>query len=541
MTAGPARDRPPGEEFERRAVVILADARTGRVASVEVDATGRVDALSEAATTGWFSDVRALAGSPDGARVAVGGAAGVTVLEVQGWEVAWHDARATVEDLDWSPAGLLGVCADDLTFWDHEGGVIWRWARALLPGDGPMRRARRSHDGALIAISLNDEVLVARAGERPEVVDRVRLLAAVDDLEWRPGGAELAIAGLRGDDAQVWTCRWSSLAPGRSVAREDRLRLLRPLAVGMCLTEMPRCAVAWSPDGTSVAAALSSGAVVVGRDSGVVIVCSRSSEEEVGWSDPDGRWVTFSPDGAEVISSAREGWRSCAAASNGVDRWAQNDLSIRFWDHNAQATWIRGRLLSASREGLLVAWDDTRAHCATFAWGLPAQPEAWLATGTMHPGGGLACAVAADKVYVWSYARRRRPVTLLSLEASIVRARWEPQRAALRIRCSWSGADDCEVCWPDVAVGERDLPGAKADDDTRATDGGPRPGDARPEGVAFTRNTLALRWAGVADRTEVSLPWVEAILDAVVDAVGCVHVLVVSHPRARPCAPEAAP
>jgi WD40 repeat protein len=236
-------------------------------------------------TTGWSEfDLEFMAPhadlvvwSPDGGTIAVGGDDGMTYL----WDVAGGFVRTAIEQaepirvVNWSPDGRRLVTGDDrgrVMVWDAADGSA---RLSVATPDGDTRLAAWSVDGACLATAQN------RTGV-------VRL--------WHgdTGDPLTVLSGQR--RWQVQGGAWSPTDPHRLAVLGDRRVRLWDTQAGVVRSELMPAqgwGMAWSPDGTQVAALHDDTFGIFNADSAVeqqVLVCHGYAPRGAAWS-PDGGWL----------------------------------------------------------------------------------------------------------------------------------------------------------------------------------------------------------------------------------------------------------
>ena len=279
--------------------------------------------------------LRALATSPDEQRFALGGDAG----EISIWvgddlqkSVAWQATSTGVRCLGWSPGGQLaaGFGDGDVALFD--------------PGTGREQQRWRAHTGAVNALSWQprETALVTGGADgsvmwwRPDGLGfrRVQLSGAVQALDWREDGGEIAV--VFGRPAQVIVGAAEELAEQAAI----------PL-------KMEESALSWRPGGQEIALAMgglpmrswnprsNDDSYHLSEQFGVGAVSyawrSSGTEMAVGWI--DGKILLFDFGRVAQSRNAMYGHRGRVTAMHWMRR-------APHW------------LLSAGEDGTLRAWDN---------------------------------------------------------------------------------------------------------------------------------------------------------------------------------------
>ena len=279
--------------------------------------------------------LRALATSPDEQRFALGGDGG----EISIWagddlqkSIAWQATSTGVRCLGWSSGGQLAAGFGD--------GHV-----ALFdPDTGREQQRWRAHTGAVTALRWQpvEAALVTGGADgavmwwRPDGLGfrRVQLAGAVQALDWREDGQEIAV--VFGRPARVIVGAAESLAEQAAI----------PL-------EMEESALSWRPGGQEIALAL--------RGSPMRSWNPRSNDDSYNLSDQFGVGAVsyaWRSNGTEVAV----GWIDGKILLFNFDRVAQSRNAM--YGHRGRVSamhWMRRDphwLLSAGADGTLRAWDN---------------------------------------------------------------------------------------------------------------------------------------------------------------------------------------
>jgi WD40 repeat protein len=217
-----------GWDWDGQASVYLFDTASG-----ELD--GRFDGFRDA--------IHALAWSPDGRFLAVGlqGRAGLSVRRLEdGVEIAQDTQyRDKLTDLDFSPDGRLVAASLDgyVRLYDESLQLI---GRRIVPGGSQPLVVRYSADGRHIAVGFYDapgpSVILARNLElayQPDAsgIELQRVLA----VGWAADGSALFAGGDRGKAGDNAVYRWTDAGRGprqRIAAARERIAEIQPLGGG---------------------------------------------------------------------------------------------------------------------------------------------------------------------------------------------------------------------------------------------------------------------------------------------------------------------
>ncbi len=218
-----------GWDWDGQASVYLFDADSGELVQ-------RLGGLPDA--------IHALAWSPDGKRLAVGlqGRAGLVVLRLADGQVVARDPqyRDKLTDLDFAPSGRLVAAGLDgmLRLYNEELRLI---GRRVIPGGKQPVVVRFAPDGRHIAVGFYDagQVAVVSAKDLEPVPamapPSLKGLHKVLAVGWSADGARLFAAGDAGGGNDNWIYRWAPARadpPSRIRAARRRIVEIQPLAGG---------------------------------------------------------------------------------------------------------------------------------------------------------------------------------------------------------------------------------------------------------------------------------------------------------------------
>jgi eukaryotic-like serine/threonine-protein kinase len=354
--------------------------------------------------------VRALAFSPDGARVASAGADGL----VKVWDrrslreaLTLRGHRSPVAAVAFSPDGRHLASGDDagtIRVWDIAGGGVVAWWRGHAAG--------------------------------------------VTGLAFDPGGRRLA-STAGGESARGELKLWGAttgeaLTTGEAVAREGRLHPLAAVAFSREGRLHPLAAVAFSPDGRRLATASHEGSVVVWDAATLnpLVADDGQLKRGVRWAS-----VAFSGDGVRVAAGGR------VAAGRGL---------VRVWD-GATAQEFRAPsgadvfgVAFSGRDGRVVvaAITDNTVQGWYTRSGLPAftlrgHRRAVTAVACGPEGRCLASGGLDGTVKLWDLSRRDDDLTLRPQNQGLTAVAFSPDGA----RLAWASRDSA-VEVRDLATGE---------------------------------------------------------------------------------------
>jgi WD40 repeat protein len=236
---------------------------------------------------GHTYEVRAVAWSPDGKRIASGG----TDASVQVWDAATGEKMVTyrsdfhlVRAVAWSPDGKRIASSDDRTvqIWEISTG---KHMLTYLNHSDWVLTVAWSPDGRHIASAGVDQtVQIWDANTGEQILTYLGHPSDVRSVAWSPSGKDIVSGG---DDQTVQI--WDAMTGSRSSSY--------PTDDDEVYT------VAWSPDSASIASAGNNGTVQV-RDvvTGVPIFTYRGHTDRVrtvAWS-PDSKWIVSGSDDQTV-------------------------------------------------------------------------------------------------------------------------------------------------------------------------------------------------------------------------------------------------
>ena len=388
--------------------------------------------------------VGAMRFTPDGRTLVTSGSNGV--LNV--WDVAHGEirgrltghAKGEVDALQVSPDGrtLYSGGHDERAFaWDLTGDRSlvrpFAVARPFLPNDGDplprglalspdgrtlalghsdgkvdlldartLRRRRRlqalrgfvgaiaySHDGRLLAVAgRRGQVTLWDARTLRPVGTLSGLRTTVQTLAFSPDDRRLAVAelGIEAVPGQTWS------STGASVRVWD-VRSRAPTTVHF---ETPSPSLAFSPDGSLLAAAANSGGPTEVRD-------ARSGRLIATLPTPDnGRSVAFSPDGALLATGHYDGtgqlWSTRSWKPVGRPLEGHNKRRFLWMEFTPDGT----MLASAGQDGALALWDVKTQN--PIGPSLPVEPDSYLAADLSPDGSRLFAASSSRRAARWDVA-----------------------------------------------------------------------------------------------------------------------------------------
>jgi len=342
------------------------------------------------ATLEHGATVWALAWSPDGGRLASAGADGA----VRMWRPDQRRLVGTLEAgagaanaLAWSPDGELLAAGHD------DGGVLLWHADDLRPrgglaaGDGGVLALAWSPDGERLAVGYADGSVALwdpRTGARRAGAGRHD--GRVHALAWSPGAATLASGGA-GGEVWLWD-RAAAAVRARLVDRRLRESLAKSLHGDASSAAVRQAAgvfaLAWSPDGRTLAAARRIGAVslwhpAAGEDASASVIAG-AGVTAVAWS-PDAALLAYaSGEGSLALVEPEEGRSRTLPLGHDASAWSlawapQGDLlasgsedgTVRLW--RARGWWERAPAVApeTERHGTVfgVAWSEDGALLAS--------------------------------------------------------------------------------------------------------------------------------------------------------------------------------
>ncbi len=349
--------------------------------------------------------VRAVAWSPDGARLATGS----QDRDVRLWDTKLGTELLTLKghdqgvwDVAWSPDGRrLATASDDHTarIWDVDNGAVLATLRAHTDW---VRGVAWSPDGGRLATASHDQTIriwtVAGHASTLKVIDVDRV---VWDVAWSPDGTRLASASpdhaarlwdvdqgvevlaLRGHDDSVSRASWSS--DGRLLATAS----------------LDRTARIWEP--------ISGEPLHVLRGHGAAVW-------EVSWSPDGGRLATASRDRSIRL------WSADTSAELEVLTGHTDAAQAVAWSHAGDL------LASGSRDGTARVWRAERTDGSMLLCGHtdPVQALAWSPDGTR-----LATASGDHTARIWGAAQAQQLCVLLGHEDALRAVAWAPDGSRL--------------------------------------------------------------------------------------------------------------
>ena len=329
-------------EGHEQSVLSVAFHPSGRfLATGSSDETARVwnvETGEEVARIEAGREVRSLAFSPDGAWLALTGAEGIALVETKGWtqERTVGDEDAAYAQVAWIGNEKLGVQAyDRVEILDAASGEVLH--SRPQESDGHERSVAFHPDGKRFAITaadgvvrVNDIASEAPPSPHPEL-DRVGELWASPEAGLAGLSASIfafildgrgQVRQLRPEPFPAPGQRWVGSPDGKVLAFPaneygeegtralvvlldvETLTLLRTLSTGQePRTEPDARLIAFSPDGTSIAAVLEQGEVRLWRVADGTLLHTL-----VGHEDPISV-LRFTPDGAYVVSGSESSSR----------------------------------------------------------------------------------------------------------------------------------------------------------------------------------------------------------------------------------------
>jgi WD40 repeat protein len=378
----------------------------------------------------------ALAWSPDGRQLAVGGADGTVALwdtESGAKNTISSGFRGAVCSLSWDPRGkrLAGIASwsRHVLIWD----TTTRSEEKRLPTSRAVGRAVWSPDGQSLAVADNHRIQFWDVESEKELPSLSGHAGIVMSLAFSPDGDALAsvatdgtvkiwnltnesVRRLPGHKTMVFSVAWSpdgtALATGGydgavnvwSVGQEPG-----PLTLDDC-----GGFVAWSPDGRRLASRGTSDAggrlKIFDAGTGETELELPSSGEAAGaslrsidWS-PSGGWIaTGSADGTVSVWAVEQAQRvfrtRVHAATTPPASEELHRHCVVAWNHDEQ----QERLASGGIDGNVRIWDvKARRELASYEGGAPIISVAW------SPDGQLVASASLDQtVQVWDIAAKK--------------------------------------------------------------------------------------------------------------------------------------
>jgi len=348
---------------------------------------------------GVFSDVRGVAFSPDGRRLAVVGRdRGLILYDVATAKVLLDMKDAPVCDsVAFSPDGVhvaaVSSTANTITVYDSgTGRVEWSLGAHRQPPhnleDFYVQGVSYSRDGTRLASGGSGMVWDARTGKKLQQFTTPT--RGIREAAISPDGTRLVA------ENSLW-----DVATGKSILTLDTPR-------GLSAT-----CVAWSPKGTRVATGITDGEVYLWDArtgaAGAALNVRRGMP----------RAVAFSSDGARVATGWEDNTVSVWDAETGRELFS---LAGHSGEVRTVAFSPRGDLLaSGSADGTVRLWDATRDR-STLVLGDKQSPGDFAA---MSPGGDRVASVGEHEVAVWD-ARTAERRCAQSAETTLNCVAWSP-------------------------------------------------------------------------------------------------------------------
>jgi WD40 repeat protein len=402
-----------------------------RIASGGLDSTVRIwDVVSQKMVLGPLRHshrVMSVAWEPDGHRLATGSADETVKI----WntttghdELTLRGHRERINSLAWGPNGrLASTCAlGSLRIWSP---VRDQEAVQLSGHFGPATSVAWSPSGKRLASGGDDgKVFIWDPTTHETVLTISPQFGAIRALAWNPDTTLLASAGGLGGavNMKVWEVA--------DVATRERHRPKPAREVfALPADKSPVCSLAWSADGTRLAAGSGDGTirVVEGIKKNPKVQVIRAHRGLV-------RSLAWSSQGDRLASAAG------SDASDFIKVWdpIRGTELARMHDYQSsvyQVAWSPDgkRLASASTDRLVIAWDvETGRRLATMSGHNDyAAAVVWSPDGTRLASGGI-----DNSVRVWDPRTGEETLVLRGTAGAFSDVSWHPDGVMLAAACS---------------------------------------------------------------------------------------------------------
>ncbi len=384
---------------------LLAETKAYPARGFEWSYWQRLCHLDQHTLIGHRSEVRSVAWSPDGTRLATGSADGTA----KSWDSAGGRVLLTlkghasaVRSVSWSPDGTrLATGSEDgrAKVWDSAGG------RELLTLKGhasPVCSVSWSPDGTRLATgSVDDTAKVWDSAGGRDLLTLKGHTRMVWSVAWSPDGMRLATASHDGT-AKVWD----------SAGGRELLTLKGHTS--------PVRSVSWSPDGTRLATGSEDGkAKVWDAVGGRELLTLTGHTDQV-------RSVSWSPDGARLATASLDGTAKVWDAAGGPEQFTLKGHTLAVWS----VSWSPdgARLATGSEDGTAKVWHAAGGRDLLTLKGH--QSMIWSMT--WSPDGTRLATGSEDRTArVWDAGDGRELLTLKGHTDQVHSVSWSPDGSRL--------------------------------------------------------------------------------------------------------------